>query len=406
MNVMLNSRVLCTFAQPMDLNSLRTGGVEVGVLTTTTFTPVSISDVQPVTSPANTFDVLLSSNLSANTTYAVIVNNLAQTFEGVPIPAFYSNFGTQIVASKLASTVPSVAIREPETFGPVPAEFNPPHRRVNLMAETRLFVTFNTSVTNVDPASMQIMRITTPIIPISVSSVVPVTSPPFTFEVVPSAPLRANTTYSLHVTNRVEALSRFASPGDEMEFSTRITQISVGAEKYTTITTSPDVVGPFLFLTNPNNGDFNSPLNSEMTVTFNESIVDSSITSFPNQSVAVFRLTTPVINLGPVTVSRATTPANTYRIQFSPSVPLTADTTYAILISNNIEDNLGNHAQPGSVQFSTTIQFGGLGGFAQKFNGAMVASLSLGAGGVNAFPALLVTQLLMSDQLAIGRSAP
>jgi hypothetical protein len=400
-NVMTNTRVLCTFDRALDVPSLKSGGIRFGSLTTDTFTAISVSDVFPVTMPANTYEVTYSVSLTRPETYGVFVTNLAKKLNGEPLPQFYSRFSTTFDLKSIGTTATTTEVKNPTLYGPLATEFNPPHRRGNLSRTNRMFVTLSTRVKGVTTQSVQVFKLTTP-----VAAAVKVTSPPDTYELVPSASLSGSTTYGIFISNRVRALSDLASPGHDAWFSSVINAKTVGSERYTTTVTSPDLVGPYIKASNPLNGAFNVPLNSEIRITFNESVRDSTIVSVPNVSVKLLRLSTPVIDLGPVTVTRATTPPNTYIIQRVPPADLTPTTTYAVLLANNVEDQVDNHAQPGSVKFSTTLKLGPTAASLSRLVArAAVSAMSLGAGGTSAIPALVITSLLAPDRMVTGEDS-
>jgi hypothetical protein len=300
-NVPVNAVVSVNFSEAMDPASLNL----------TTFTLRQGSTAVPgAVNPqgaAATFDP--SSPLTAATTYTATIATGARDVAGNRLSTPYTwTFTTGATADTTAPIVISTVPRSDATNVPVngliSAVFSEP----------------------MNPASLNQMTFTLKQGATAVPGTVTSLGAPVTFD--PSSPLTAGTTYTATISTGARDLAGNALVADHTwSFTTG---------------SAPDATAPIVLFTVPARDALNVPVNSAISVTFSKVMNPASL-----------NMSTVTLKQGTTSVAGSVTPLGATVI-FTPSGPLTANTTYTATIGAGARDIAGNPlAGPYSWDFTT-----------------------------------------------------
>ena len=247
----------------------------------------------------------------------------------------------------------------PDTTGPVLLFSSPTSGKWNVLETTRMYFQLDDLVTTSTVlATNSILLSELPAIGSLIDRTPTVTDLsraewPNSLQVT-STPLSVRTTYAVWITNNVTDSNQWASNQFEFEFQTTTDIERMGKSVPAYMRTSPERYGPFISESNPSNARSNIQTSSRIVMSLSTAVNVTTLSTG-----VVVRRVAPILetlSIDSILALGTGYPSDSYMILTSPSTPLLPNSTYAIYLSNIVEDLAGRPSPTDEFYFETVIR--------------------------------------------------
>ena len=331
-NVDPYTRIFITLSANVDCQTVTPTSVRLTRLTSPVQDmTINVSSTCAAGVSTNVFEITgFTSPLSGNCAYQVSINNNVKSTTGVRSSGSVISFTTRSSSSGGGGTV-----------APVLVASNPANGAVNVDPSTDILLTFNVPIDLTSfTGSMTISKVSTPVQEFQHTINVTDTGLSNTYRLTkdPLDTFQSQTKYRVYLSNKIHATGGYLQP---TTFDFTIRQVGGG------------ILPPTLVYKNPPNKATGVDISTQILFAFDQAMTDSSVMNPSN--VILSQLSTPVSNVSGTIFKRTdiSTISNLY--QFLPSVGLSSETTYALVVTNKVTSSAGVPSAGESFSFKTGV---------------------------------------------------